>query len=144
MTERKPVVWKRFKWLQYEKDGETIIQPYDEFPSHVTCSLCGKNTDYNLWNQGGCIYCSISMNLDKWQEIQDKIDAWFMIPGNEVYGMEECPLISDYELIEDDDIHLTFKFTWVETGETATVKIGYIGQGIPRYKVIAVCNEGVM
>jgi len=56
---KKPIVWKRFKWIASEKDGEVTIQPYDEFPSHVTCPRCGKDTDYNLWNKVGCIYCGL-------------------------------------------------------------------------------------
>jgi len=80
--------------------------------------------------------------LRTWQARQDVIDEWFMLPENEVYGMEECPLVSDFEFIEDGGYFLTSKFTWVETGERATVKIEYIGQGIPRYKVIGVCDDG--
>ncbi len=57
----KPAVWKRFKWFQYEKDGEIIIRPYDEFPSHVACPRCGKDTDYNLWNHWGCLYCGFKV-----------------------------------------------------------------------------------
>jgi len=60
---RKPIVWKRFRWMQSEKDGEVTIQPYDEFPSHVTCPRCGKDTDYNIWNKGGCIYCGLKVDL---------------------------------------------------------------------------------
>lgn len=57
MSERKPRVWERFNWVQIEKDGEVIIGPYESYPHHVECPQCGKNTDYNLWNEGGCLYC---------------------------------------------------------------------------------------
>jgi len=138
MNERKPVVWNRFKWLQSEKDGEVTIQPYDEFPSHVTCPRCGKNTDYNLWNQGGCFYCS---DLDKWQERQDKIDEWFLQDENNLYDMRDCSLISDYEFLKDNDISVKFRCTWIETGEKVVLTVQQVGQGIPHWKVIAVCEE---
>jgi len=65
MDERKPVLWKRFDWYQSRVGGETIIRPYNEFPSHVTCPECGKDVDYRIWLKGGCIYCGCNVSLEE-------------------------------------------------------------------------------
>jgi len=79
--------------------------------------------------------------LDKWQERQDKIDEWFLQDENYLCDMRDCPLINNYEFLEDNDISVKFRCTWIETGETVVLTVQQIGQGIPHWKVIAVCDQ---
>ena len=75
-----------------------------------------------------------------WQRRHKKVVDWMYDEKNYYETVEECPLIKDFEMLEEDSANNRFKvkYTWIETGETVILDTRQWGQGIPRYRVLEV------